>query len=90
MGRSDIAILALQQLIQTIGEAARRVPEEFRVLHTEIPWPEIIGMRNIIVHRYAIVELELVWKTATHDTAELIALLEPLLPPRDQVQDETP
>jgi uncharacterized protein with HEPN domain len=42
--------LALTRLIEIIGEAANRVPDEFQDNHPEIPWMEIIGMRNRLIH----------------------------------------
>jgi uncharacterized protein with HEPN domain len=44
--------LALRQLIQIIGEAARRVSPAYREAHPEIPWKDIVGMRSKIVHDY--------------------------------------
>ena len=44
--------LALIHLIQIIGEAGRQVSQEFSDRHPEIPWADIIGMRNKVVHDY--------------------------------------
>ena len=50
--------LALTHLIQTIGEAARRVSADFHAAHPEIPWSTIVGMRHKIVHDYIHVDFE--------------------------------
>ena len=50
---------------EVIGEAARRLSEHTRSLHPEIPWRQIIGMRNQLIHNYFGVDLDLVWLTAT-------------------------
>ena len=52
--------LALTHLIQTLGEAARRVSAGFQAVHPEVPWSEIIGMRHKIVHDYLSVNFDLV------------------------------
>jgi uncharacterized protein with HEPN domain len=44
-----------------MGEAANSIPHEFQEKHPEIPWPSIIGTRNVIVHGYDQVKLQIVW-----------------------------
>lgn len=60
----------LQKLI-VIGEAAARLPPEFRERHAEIQWADIVGFRNIAVHEYFAVNWSIVWVTATHDVPTL-------------------
>lgn len=57
--------------IQIIGEAARKLSEILRTTHQEVPWPEIIAMRNILVHDYFAVDLEEVWAAVQHDLPDL-------------------
>jgi uncharacterized protein with HEPN domain len=57
--------------LQIIGEAARALPEELKQAHPEIPWPVIVGMRNIIVHEYFIYDLNEAWKVAEKDLPDL-------------------
>jgi len=71
--------LALTWLIQTIGEAARKVSASTRDSHPEIPWPQIMGMRHRLVHDYMDVDEDIVWKVATEHLPELVELLEPLV-----------
>ncbi len=66
--------------IGNIGEAASHLSAEFRSLHPEIPWPQIIGMRHRIFHTYQQVDWNRVWTTATVFVPQLISLLEPLMP----------
>lgn len=73
--------LAVLHLVQTIGEAATHVSRTTRDLHPGIPWSEVIGMRNVLVHRYDDVDDDVIWKTVTDDLASLIAELERMLPP---------
>jgi uncharacterized protein with HEPN domain/predicted nucleotidyltransferase len=73
--------LSILHLVQTIGEAATKVSRQTRVRHPAIPWEQIIGMRNVIVHRYDDADDNVIWKTITDDLAPLIAELERMLPP---------
>lgn len=50
-----------------IGEAIRFIPERIRSAYSEIPWQEILGMRNKIVHEYFGVDNEILWKTIKED-----------------------
>ena len=68
-----------------IGEAAKRLSEEFRHQHVSIPWPKIMGMRNRVVHGYDKIDWPLVWTTANRDIPQLLELLEPLLPQDDEL-----
>ena len=72
---------AIMRRIQIIGEAARKVSGEFKDQHPEIPWYEISGMRNRLVHEYFKVITEKVWEAVVKDIPDLIATLEPLVPP---------
>ena len=72
---------AVLKAIETVGEAAARISQETREAHPEIPWKEIVGMRNRLVHVYFDVNLYRVWQTVQHDVPRLVAMLEPLVPP---------
>ncbi|MBM3790232.1 MAG: DUF86 domain-containing protein [Acidobacteria bacterium] len=75
--------LALLKALETIGEAAARISESFRAGHPEIPWREIVGMRNRLVHSYFEVDLDEVWDTLQNDLPALIAAIGPLVPPEE-------
>jgi uncharacterized protein with HEPN domain len=81
--RSRLHQNAVLKAIEIIGEAAGRVSNEAKATHTEIPWPEIIGMRHRLVHGYFEVDIRKVWDTVEHDLPSLIALIEPLVPPEE-------
>ncbi len=72
--------LALAHLIQVLGEAARRVSDEFQSSHPAIPWEDIIGMRHKIVHDYLAVDEYIVWEVVTTDLPSLIPSLERIIP----------
>jgi uncharacterized protein with HEPN domain len=64
-----------------IGEAASRLSLESRQGHADIPWGDIIGTRNRIIHGYDQVKLDIVWAIATEKIVLLLENLEPLVPP---------
>ena len=69
----------LAKFIQDIGEAANRVTSEFRARHSQIPWRDIVSMRNHLVHAYTDIDLDVLWDTALNDLPPLIAHLEAIL-----------
>ena len=78
--KSDrIRQLALTRLIEIVGEAASRVSASAREKHREIPWPDIVGMRNRLIHGYDVVDLDLLWDTVETDLPPLIVALETVL-----------
>ncbi len=74
--------LALVRLIEIIGEAAGRVSLEDQRKYSSIPWPQIIGMRNRLIHGYDQVDLNLLWDTIEIDLPPLISELKNILDPR--------
>ena len=74
---------AVLHQLMVIGEAVKRLSLEFRSSHSGLPWSDIAGMRDHLIHGYDIVDLEEVWNTATVDVSDLLAALEPLVPPQE-------
>jgi uncharacterized protein with HEPN domain len=71
--------LALTHLLEIVGEAANRVPKEEGAKYPGIPWPQIIGLRNRLIHGYDAVDLDILWQIVTQDLPPLIATLAKLL-----------
>ncbi|HLF28317.1 MAG TPA: DUF86 domain-containing protein [Anaerolineae bacterium] len=71
---------AVIRQLEIIGEATKHLSEDFKRNHPAIPWRSMAGMRDILIHAYAAVDLEEVWKAAQEDIPRLIALIEPLIP----------
>ena len=71
--------LGLLKCIEIIGEAAARVGQQTKDEYPSIPWLDIIGMRNRLVHVYFDIDLDLVWDTVTIDLPLLITELEKIL-----------
>ena len=80
---------AVIRRIEIIGEATRRISPQFKAKHPTIPWSQMQGMRNALIHEYDEVVIETVWEVVTSDLIELIAQLEPLVPPPDDGDDAT-
>jgi uncharacterized protein with HEPN domain len=57
--------------LQVIGEAVRRLPDEIRNRYRDIPWDQIVGLRNIISHAYSYLDAEEVWLTVKNDLPKL-------------------
>ncbi len=70
---------ALERCVELIGEATTRLPEEWRDRHSEIPWRQIIGMRDVMIHGYDVVSNDVIWDTAARDIRVLRASLASLL-----------
>jgi uncharacterized protein with HEPN domain len=71
---------AVLHAVAIVGEAANRLSPEFRKAHSTIPWGEVIGARNRIIHGYNDVKLDVIWDIAAEKVHPLLVELEPLLP----------
>ena len=67
-----------------IGQAAAHVPDSVRGVHPEIPWRNIVGARNHLMHRYFVLDDELIWQMVTVDVPSLLPLLRNLLESSEQ------
>ena len=65
--------------IFVLGEAATRVSDDLRDAHIDVPWSDIIGMRNVLIHGYEKVNWDVVWKTIEEDFNTLEPVLERVL-----------
>ncbi len=75
--------LALVRLAEIVGEAATRVSMSRRKHHSEIPWLQIIGLRNRLIHGYDVIDFDILWQILTVDLPALIAMLEKIVPPEE-------
>jgi uncharacterized protein with HEPN domain len=67
--------------LEIIGEAARQIPADVKATDPEIPWAEMLTMRNIVIHEYHGVNLSIIWQTIKED-------LPPLVSPFKRILDE--
>jgi uncharacterized protein with HEPN domain len=73
---SRVLSLAIVRLLEIVGEAAGRVPDDVRQAHANIPWSQIVGMRNRLIHGYDQVDLDIVWAVVTADLPALVEHLD--------------
>lgn len=69
--------------IAVIGETAKKLSEEFKNRHAEIPWRSMARMRDLLIHHSAVINPDEVWDVAVRDVPDLLTKLRPLLPPKD-------
>lgn len=62
---------AVLRRLEIIGEAVKHLPEEIRQRHPDVPWRQVAGMRDIIIHEYFGITLQMVWVVATEDVPDL-------------------
>ncbi len=71
--------LAVERLVEIVGEASARISEDEQRKTPDIPWEDVVGMRHKLVHGYGKVDLNLRWDTLTADLPPLIAAPETIL-----------
>jgi uncharacterized protein with HEPN domain len=71
--------LALVRLLEIIGEAAGRVTPETRAHLPNIPWSDVVAMRNRLIHGYDSVDPDILWDTIKHDLPPLVAAVDRLI-----------
>lgn len=82
--RSDLddnpmLVFALMKVIEIIGEAASKVSRSSQESLKDIPWPQIVGMRNRLIHAYVDISLDILWHTVTSNLPPLIQALEKII-----------
>ena len=70
---------AVIRRFEIIGEAARRISDEMKSKHPEIPWFEMTGMRNAMIHEYDDVDMVIVWETVKSDIPALVTTIEKII-----------
>jgi len=73
--------LAVERQLEILGEAARRVSASFQAEHPEIPWREIVGLRNLISHEYNRIDYAAIYRIVRKNIPELLPVLGRLVPP---------
>lgn len=71
---------AVERWVEVIGEAARRLSEEYRLSRPDVPWAKIVAQRNVLAHEYRDIQHERLWELIQVQLPRLAAALEPDLP----------
>jgi uncharacterized protein with HEPN domain len=74
---------AVLRNFEVIGEAAKNVPDDIRQEYSDVPWSEMAGMRDKLIHGYASVELQIVWSTIQDEVPALGTQIESV---RDELE----
>ena len=80
---SEMVVAAVLRNLEVIGEASACVPEEMQKKYPAVPWRLMKGMRNILIHEYFAVDLEIVWKTIQESLPKLLVAV------RKAISEET-
>lgn len=69
----------VERKLEIIGEATKNIPEDFKELYPDIPWKDMSGMRDVLIHQYTTLDSDIVWKTAKQRTHPLKKHIEKML-----------
>ena len=72
-------VFATIRALEVVGEAAKGIPESFRAAHPSVPWVDMTGMRDVLIHEYFGVDLSIVWETLHSDLPALVRDLRQML-----------
>jgi uncharacterized protein with HEPN domain len=68
---NEVLLTAMIHWVQTIGEAANAVSEPLRQRHPDVPWRQVVDMRNLLAHGYRYVDPSIVWQVVVRDLPKL-------------------
>lgn len=86
----EMVRMAVERELEILGEAGRRMSDEFRENHPEIPWKEIVGLRNVISHQYEKVDYGEILRIVKKRLPDLIDSLQSLTPPPPESEEAPP
>jgi len=77
--RSALIQSGVVRQIEIIGEAAKRLSDELRLQYTDIPWKQMAGMRDVLIHAYDSIDPDEVWNAATRDLPDICAKIRKII-----------
>jgi uncharacterized protein with HEPN domain len=75
----EVAQTAVTRWVEIIGEATRGLTEGLRQAYPEVPWRQLVAMRNVLIHGYFDIDVDLVWSVAENDLPKLRAQIEAIV-----------
>lgn len=79
LSSDDVFRLAIERALEVVGEAANRLPTELRAKYPNVEWRKIIGMRNVLIHGYDVVQPQILWDTVQQSIPTLLNHVEVIL-----------
>ena len=79
LAKDKKTLYAVIRCFEILGEAVKKVPKDIKKKYPQVPWEEIAGMRDKLIHEYFGVDTEIVWKVASEELVPLKPLFEKLL-----------
>jgi uncharacterized protein with HEPN domain len=70
--KDDKTQFAVIRALEIIGEASKKIPDNIKIIYSDVPWREIAGMRDKLIHDYFGIDLDVVWKTTVEDIPSVL------------------